>query len=325
MPNKNNLFAVFNVLFILFVWSFTFTEITIALQEFSPGGLALFRFSIASIVLVLLSFKQKIRIPSKTDIPILILSGFIGITIYHLLIMYGQIHCTAGVASLLISTYPIFLAIFSSFIYKELINVNKWIGILMCFLGISLVSLGENNGILIGSSTLLLLCAAIVLSLFDLNQKNLMKKYTPFELTCYFIWSGTLFLFIFTPDLIREFQLASIKSIFAGFYLGIFPSAIVYVLWAKLLSKFSASTLSLVCYISPFFAMLVAFLSINQVPSSLAMYGSLVVFLGIVFMTFAHKLSTIKPKIYYLAKNKFCIKSYDFFDLKNRKNLKVIK
>ncbi len=325
MPNKDNLFAVFNVLFILFVWSFTFTEITIALQEFSPGGLALFRFGVASIILILLSFRKKLRIPKKNDIPILILSGFVGITIYHLLLMYGQQHCTAGVASLLLNTYPIFIAIFSSFIYKELINVYKWIGISICFLGIILVSLGENNGIIFGSSTILLLCAAIVVSLFDLNQKQLMKKYTPFELTCYFVWSGTLFLLVFTPGFIKEFQAASVNSIFAGFYLGIFPSAIVYILWAKLLSKFSASTLSTVCYVSPFLAMLVAFISIKQIPSSLAMYGSLVVFSGIIFMTYAHKLSMIKPKFYYSPKNKLCIKSCYFWDFKNRKKLKAIK
>jgi len=43
----------------------------------------------------------------------MLLAGFLGITVYHLALNFGEVHVSAGAASLLISAGPVFTAIMS--------------------------------------------------------------------------------------------------------------------------------------------------------------------------------------------------------------------
>ena len=72
----------------------------------------------------------RMPLPEKRDIPMLLFLGFIGITIYHLALTFGEVKVTAGSASLLIASAPIFTAILAIFILKERISVWGWIGVL---------------------------------------------------------------------------------------------------------------------------------------------------------------------------------------------------
>src|SRR6056297_1335650 len=118
----------------ILLWSSAFAGIRAALRSFSPGHLVLFRFLIASSVLFFYALVTKMKLPQKEDMPGIVLIGFIGVTVYHTALTYGEQTVTSGAASLLIATSPIFTAIFARFLLNEKVRWVGWIGISISFL-----------------------------------------------------------------------------------------------------------------------------------------------------------------------------------------------
>ncbi|MDD3012166.1 MAG: EamA family transporter [Candidatus Gastranaerophilales bacterium] len=292
MINKDKLSLILIITFLLFAWASAYTAIQIGLQGFSPESLALMRFFIASIILGVYVLFKKISPPDIKDVPLLFVCGFMGISLYHLTLNWGQTFITAGSASMILDSYPIFVAILSSFILKESINFVKWLGIIVSFLGIILIGIGEGAGVVISPGVLFVLVSTISLSLFDVIQKKLLKKYTPLELTSYFIWSGTFFLMFFSGSLIKDFKTASVLSISSVIYLGVIPGAVAYLVWSKLLSKYPITNISTVFYIVPVFAILIAFVCLNEIPSFISIVGGMIALSGVVVVNYADKIKS---------------------------------
>lgn len=165
----------------LIFWASTFAGIKVGLTAYNPGHLVLLRFLTASVVLLLYAFLVRMPFPDKKDIPILLLLGFIGITVYNLSLTYGEIKVAAGSASLLIASAPIFTAILAKFILKEDISIWGWVGILISFLGISLIVRGEGGAVSFEPAAFLILLSAICISTFFVFQKPLLKSILPYN------------------------------------------------------------------------------------------------------------------------------------------------
>ncbi|MFA6990402.1 MAG: EamA family transporter [Candidatus Gastranaerophilaceae bacterium] len=291
--DTNRVKFVLGVLLVLFLWSLAYPAMIVALGSFHPESLALLRFLIASAVLAVFAYIKKIRLPDKNDFLVIFLCALFGIAISQLMLLNGQKFTDAGTASLLMNTYPVFVAVFSSLMFREFISSTKWLGILVSFCGILIVSFGRNGAFCINQGTFLLLCCAIIVGLYDLEQKELMKKYKPHELTCYFVWIGTFILLIFSNVLVKDIVYATPDAIFSTVYLGIFSSVIASLLWATLLRQTSASSLSNCSYLTPFLSMLLAFVTLHQSPSIYALIGGIVVVTGVTLMSFSRKIRLV--------------------------------
>src|SRR6266478_8591852 len=103
----------------LVVWASAFAGIRAGLRAYSPSHLAILRFLIASLVLAIYAAIAHFRRPEVRDLPGLALSGAIGITFYNIALNYGETGVTAGAASLLIASVPIWTALFARFWRSE--------------------------------------------------------------------------------------------------------------------------------------------------------------------------------------------------------------
>jgi len=103
----------------LIFWASAFAGIRAGLKAYSPGNLVLFRFLTASIVLLIYAIITRMPLPEKKDLLAIIFLGFMGITFYQLALTFGELKVTAGSASLLIASGPIFTAILAIFIYPR--------------------------------------------------------------------------------------------------------------------------------------------------------------------------------------------------------------
>jgi len=162
----------------LIFWASAFAGIRVGLKAYSPENLVLLRFLTASIVLLVYAIITRMPLPERKDLPAIFFLGFIGITVYHLALTFGELKVTAGSASLVIASAPIFTAILAMFILKEKINTWGWAGIVISFLGVSLVAIGEGEGVRFEPAALLILLAAISTSFYFVLQKPYLKKYT---------------------------------------------------------------------------------------------------------------------------------------------------
>lgn len=266
------------------LWASAFPGIRAALQSYSPIHIAVIRYITASIALAVYAFFAKIHLPRISDLPMFALLGFIGIAFYNVALNTGEIHVPSAEASFLIASAPIFMALEAMPFLGERLRIWGWIGITLSCGGIALITLSQSTGFHIDIWAILILTAAIAQSLYSVGQKPLLTRYTPFECAAYAIWSGTIFLLIFTPGLIGDISLAPLHVTLAAIYLGVFPGALGYVSWAYALSRLPASTAASFLYLVPIVAIGIAWVWLGEIPTLVAIIGGAFVLAGVILV-----------------------------------------
>jgi len=251
---------------------------------YGPGQLALLRFGTASIVLALYALATRMRMPERRDLPVIALSGFLGISVYHVALNFGEVTVQAGAASLLISAGPVFTALLSAVFLRERLTRIGWGGILVAFAGVALIALSGGKGLRFTPGALLILLSAAVAAVYSILSKRSFKRHTALEFTCYSIWAGTLPMLVFLPGLTRQLPVAAPSATLAVVYLGIFPGAIAYVLWNLALSRMPASLLSSFLYLSPVLASFIAWVWLGELPTPLTLVGGAIAILGVILV-----------------------------------------
>lgn len=268
----------------LLLWASAFAGIRAGLHSYGPGEVALLRFGTASVALLLYAAVTRMRMPDRRDLPVIALAGVVGISIYHVALNFGERTVASGAAALIISASPVITALLSSRFLGERINAWGWAGIVISFAGVTLISFGEGEGVAFNTDALLILVAAVATSLYFIVSKPPLRRYSGLEFTSYAIWAGTLPMLVFGPTLWQQSQAAASGDTLAVVYLGVFPGAIAYVLWAHALSRMPASRLSAFLYFQPVNAALIAWVWLGEVPALLTVIGGTVSIAGVVLV-----------------------------------------
>jgi len=277
----------------IFLWSTAFVAIRIALQDYSPGSVALFRFLIASLCLLgpylKLSKRQPINLRTTW---LLFLIGPIGIAGYSLLLNQGELAISAGIACFVVSLTPVFSSVLAILILKESASPKLFLGLGVSFLGLLLIALGDIQNLQYEFALLLVLMAAFFGAIQSISQKIVLRYLSGLEVVALGTWFAALVLLVYSRDLIQDFQMASWNTTLACLYLGIIPSFVAQWCWSHALSNTQLVHANSYLFAMPLLTTLIGFMILGEVPAGLSFAGGLVALFG-AFLSI--RLKILKP------------------------------
>jgi len=264
------------------LWASAFAGIREALKSFDPGQLSVLRLAIASIALLAIAPFVGVRVPAKRDLFVLVAAAVTGMSGYQLLLNTGEQTVTAGTASILVNTGPIFAALLATRFLGERLNSRAWAGIAVAFTGALTIALGQSNGISLSAGALLVLAAALSLATFFVVQKPLLDRYSSFEMTTYATIIATITLLPVAPSVPNAISKASAGSLAAVAFLGLGASATGFFAWAYANARLNVSRTASALYLVPAVAVLVALLWLGELPSLITIVGGIIAISGVI-------------------------------------------
>lgn len=268
-------------LFVILCWAYSPIGIHIGLQAYEPGHLALLRFLIASAFMAGVASVLRISLPRLKDLPLLAVLGFFAVSLHHIALNYGQRGVSAGAASVLAQSTPLFSTLLAHFVLKDRVNGWQWICVSAGLIGAAVVVTGDQGVGEMDANGLLILLAALSWSLYFALQKHHAHRYDGLTMVCYTVWSGTVLLLVYAPGLWREAQHAALSVNLAVLLLGIFPSALAYLAWAYVLARSNVSRACIALYLIPPTAMLMAAMVLAERPTSRVLVGTVIVLISV--------------------------------------------
>ena len=270
------------ILTAILLWASAYVGIRAGLQFYSPEGLALLRYLIASLVMGLVYFnlqeRSQIRLQDKIK---LMLVGVIGIGVYNITLNRGELEVSSGLASFITNVSPIVTTMMAVMFLGEQLNVQRILGLVVSVLGIMMIAYGEVGSFQLSDSMMYMLAAMIASSCYSLMQKPFLKLCNATEATAYVIWGGTLFLMMYFSSMLHDVTHAPLSATLIVVYLGIFPAAIAYLAWSYVLQRLTVSQTVSYMFVIPFGTTLMGWALLHEVPAMLSALGALIAIAGV--------------------------------------------
>lgn len=273
-------------------WGGTFTAGKIASERIGPFSISFLRFVIASLFLLFITWKIEGKLPrlkGRQIVPILLL-GMTGIFIYNVCFFKGLQIIEAGRASLIISTSPVFIAVFSSWLFRERLNLIRISGIVISVMGaIIVISKGKLLGVFqgtLGWGELCIFCCVLCWVAYSLIGKAVMDGLSPIASVAYSSVVGTVALLI---PACYEGIAQNITGYWAIdwlsiFYLGVFGTVIGFVWYYQAVKQIGPTRAGLFINFVPIFAIAIAFVMLEE-KITLSLFAGAVLVIAGVYLT----------------------------------------
>jgi len=273
-------------------WGGTFVAGRLVTQNVGPYSIAFLRFTIASILLLFLTWRIEGKLPrlKKSQIIPVVLLGITGIFFYNIMFFKALKIIEAGRASLIIATCPIFITICSAIFLREKINLLKVIGIVISVCGaVIVISKGNINRIFesgLGLGELYIFCCVLSWVAYSLIGKAVMKNLSPLASVSYSATVGAIALSIpaFFEGLAQNIANQSAVDWLCISYLGVFGTVIGFVWYYQGVERIGPMKAGLFINFVPISAILCAFFILAE-PITLSLAAGAVLVISGVYLT----------------------------------------
>ena len=266
----------------IFFWATAFVLTKVVLKEVDVTTLGVLRYFFASIIVIFILIKQKISLPKLKDIPAFVFAGFSGYAGYIVFFNMATLLSSPSTLSVINALAPAITAIVAYFIFNEKIKIIGWISMEISFCGILILTLW-NGTLTVNKGVIYMLIGCVLLSLYNISQRYLTKKYSSFDVSMYSMLIGGILLVVYSPSSVRNIFSISFNSLILIIYMSVFPSIISYFFWTKAfeIAKHTTEVTSFM-FVTPVLATLMGIIILGDIPKLSTLIGGVVIILGMI-------------------------------------------
>lgn len=272
------------------LWGISFVATKAALRELSPLALIVIRFALGVALLwgLMLARQGKVRL-TRSELPVLLVMGLLGIFIHQMLQAHGLRLTSAVSTGWLIGLTPIWSALLAAAFLRERFGWMKTAGLLVGFLGAMLViSKGQFSPAILAlpstSGDLLILASTINWAVFSIVGTGAIKRLGPLRATASMMLLGWLMLlpFFAASKSWVEYTSLSLAGWIAVLFLGIGCSGLGYLFWYGALEHIEPSRVASFLYLEPLVTLGAAVALLGEPVRVITLIGGLLVLAGVV-------------------------------------------
>lgn len=267
------------LIFTTLLWGNAFVAIKIALRQLQPFDLVIMRFVPASILFA------TILLATARLHPLTVLRrhwlrlaamGLFSVFCYNMALNTGEQQVTAGTASLIIATSPIFTFILAGCLLKERITAMKISGLCISLVGLVIIVFWATQGrvdLTYIKGVVVTILAPLSWAIYTIVSKPIAGKQRPLLITGWATILGTvpLLVFVRAPLVVQipRFTLSTWASIL---FLAVACTVIGFTVWLWALRRIEASKLIIFVNLVPMFSVVCSRIILNE-PLTLPLIG----------------------------------------------------
>lgn len=269
---------------VMLMWASSFIVIRVGGADLSPGAMSLLRIGSASVALTPLLVAGRVHLPRTPRMRLAVIAwGVAWFAAYTIVLNAAELMIDAATAAMLVNVAPLIVAVASGILLGESLSARLIAGVLVAFGGIALITVATSTGRLSGLGVLLGLVAALLYAGSVLAQKPLLRHIDSTSMTVVGILAGFLACLPFAPTLAHELGTAPLGSVLGVVYMGVFPTALAFLLWGYALTSTPAGVLSSSSLVVPGVTLALAWMLLGEVPPPLAAVGGVLCLAGAAF------------------------------------------
>ncbi|MBW8752258.1 MAG: DMT family transporter [Propionibacteriales bacterium] len=266
----------------LVLWSSAFVAIRHLGHDVTPGALSLGRLLVASLALTVPLLRSRRSRMTRNEVLLLLLCGITWFGIYNIALNDSERRIDAATAAMLVQVGPIVVALLAALFLGE--RLTGWLlaGIAVAFGGVVVIgSAMRGEGGSNVSGVVLALLAAITYAVGVVSQKVLLRRLSGLEVVCYACWIGVVVCLPWSGDLVDVVRHGDAADLGWIGYLGLFPTAIAFSLWAFALRHADAGKQAITTFLVPLITAVMAWVLLDEVPPALAFAGGALCIVGV--------------------------------------------
>jgi len=267
------------------VWGLSFPAISVGLDHLPPLLFAAFRYDTAAVLLLgyAVATTDSWRPVGRNDLQAVLWGGLFLVAGNGLLFI-GQQTVPSGVAAIQQALVPIMTALWALLLLGERISPVGAVGVAVGFLGVGLIVQPDSNDLLAGDTLgrLIILGQVSSVSLGGVLIDRAAPSMERVAMTGWAMLLGGVVLHLLSLGAGERAPVTLPEPVALGavVYLGVFSTALAFVIYFTILDERGAFETNLVTYLVPVVATVAGVVLLGESVGPLSVAGFLVVFLG---------------------------------------------
>jgi len=267
------------------LWGSTWVVLrtAIAHRGLSPEGLALGRFTIASLAFAVVALWRPPPPLSREEWRRVALAGLLGTALYSLLSGWGQRTVDAGTSAVIIQSAPLWTALGAWLVLRQRVGPAVWLGMALAFAGLALIARGVATGTGGDFGDLAMLFAAsLAFAGYNVLMQPVAARIGGWWPTAYAVWIGTLVLLPLTGYAIADLRQQPGAALAAWAWLGLLSTTAGYATWTALAGAMPLARAAIVLYLVPVLALLLGWAILGERPGAVGFAGIACILAGVI-------------------------------------------